>query len=410
MLAAISCCAEAWILIGRSPKPRSRLDITRIAVATLSCAGILLAEYRLLVSALLTAIPAVLFGGFARALRSVAVSHMYGAVFDTRRMNTLFCCAGLAITGFYTVYREDESWDQFFYALKMKDMPLLVVNYLATSAAMLIGQSILLPIDSGSTDANDLGHDSGFRDILTLLSTVGCIGLSSTLMLRRSYTSWPQFAFFYLALGCLFNTATIEQTWNGWKRYRLVTDASNLHARDSEDTVLSEMLDITRTANRCHYRRSILKRALLSLFLVTLWIPYWVLNVSTEVYRDRIEFMPTLDLQYISTRAAVDIVISMYKEPVEEVSKIFTRIPKPHLSTVYKPYWSVSSWSQSQGETSRGHPTPYYQDISWQLYPLLGRPSHLDAESHAQPTRFVRAHLHQGRRSQQGEDQARYRS
>lgn len=323
------CCIETWIIIVLGRNPRARLEVIRASILTLACVGILFADYRLLAAGLLTAIPAVLLTGLARALEAVATNHIPLTRSTYRHMDLLYCYAGVVITFACTALRGDESWPGFYYAVQLKHVPLLGVNILATAAAMLLGQSFLFPMNATRRDSHGFGEDNTASNTLTLLAMTGVIGLTWSLMLRRSYASLPQLFFFFCAaivvrMGERFDVSSLHN-WLG--RYAALPRDFAIVSMDSEETAVSETeSDATRVSDSDGRRRNHLLRIfLVAIILPTLWIPFMVLNFSERLFQKTINAYPILDREY-TPQAPIELVISMYKEPVDEVATLVSRL------------------------------------------------------------------------------------
>lgn len=316
---------EAWARLYVDRKQRSRPEIVRLVVLTLACAGTLLAEYRLLVAGLLTSVPAVLLAGAARALRTTASNTSSATTSSNRRLNVYYCGAGMAIAAACATYRADESWERFFYALQPKYVPLLVVNVVVTAVTMLLGNSLLLFMVIVESDRPNAQNDKR-ADVLTVLTTTGLTGLTSSLMLRRSYTSLPQLLSFLVSVAMIWIGADFDagsfRPW--WKDYEAVPNYSTLLSVDSEDTAESEESDTT-SATEEPRRNSLIRLLLIAVFLLSAWIVFIALNFSGRLYQKTTKVEPVLDREYTPT-TGVELVISMYKEPVDEVAYMISRL------------------------------------------------------------------------------------
>jgi hypothetical protein len=324
MLTAISWCDEASILLFLSKGRRPRLEMTRILIAVLCCIGILACEYRLLVAGLLTAIPAVHLAGVARALRHIVADRIPTSL-DTGRTNILLCCVGIAVAGSCTAYRADETWAGFLDSFQLKHVPVLSVNALATTAAILLGQSILFPMDNVGSSSDACLDNRSWSDLTTPLLMTGAIGLETVLRLRRSYIGTIQFGFFVLAMASIGYTSWHERFWNQ-QSYGTLPSTVGLDSMDSEDTLFSHASNITAVAEISGHRRTIYQRGFVGLILLpSIWIPYLMLNSSTRIYHGLAKAQPILDHGY-EAETAVEIVISMYKEPIDVVAHLVSTL------------------------------------------------------------------------------------
>ncbi|KAF1956525.1 hypothetical protein CC80DRAFT_444984 [Byssothecium circinans] len=325
MLAAISPCVESLIHLVRSKAPRSRLEMARIAVVAIGSASILLGEYRLLVPVLESAIPAVVFIGLARAYRSMTIEKTSTAACDSQRTRILFCGSGLAITGLWALSRPDESWALFFHAMRMSDVPLLIFNCVATAIAMLLGQSILLPLDGAMNESQDHENASSVAEMLALLTMTGTVGIWSTLVLRRSYMSWAQFWFFMQAV--LFITAkyaldSMRDRQERRKVYSIVPNGIDVENENCSAEVPGSPPE-NHGRQRSFFRR--ISNIVLAIAIPSIWIGYLALNFSDHIHQTVIKVPPILDVSYTPT-ADIQLVISMYKERVDEVARLISTL------------------------------------------------------------------------------------
>ncbi|PVH97692.1 hypothetical protein DM02DRAFT_673924 [Periconia macrospinosa] len=322
MLAVISPGIEACILVARTQISHVRWQIVQIALIAIGCVGILLGEYRLLVPVLESAIPAVLIAGVARAYYSTTIQNT-GITHTSQQLRLLFCGTGFLITGLWALTRQDESWGLFFHAMRFRDVPLLIINCLATAVAMLLGQSILLPLGDPSS-ANDEPRNDTVGEMLSLLAMTGTIGLWSTLVLRRSYTSWTQFCFFFVAVGVIASRSRLNSNRDRRKIYSVVPSGPTSHYVDSEDNDIVDLAGSnSRNGQKSFFRR--INGLAISIVVPAIWIAFMVLNFSDRVHQTLTPAKPILDLEY-APATGTEMVISMYKERVDEVARLISTI------------------------------------------------------------------------------------
>ncbi|KAL5455672.1 hypothetical protein PMIN06_004344 [Paraphaeosphaeria minitans] len=322
MLTATCYCMEALFLSILRNDSRSRLEVCRIAIATLSCAGILVGEYRLLPQNIETAIPAVLLTGAARALWSMTCRSSRDSIVTTRQANALLSLVGLLLATVCIFYRGDETMARLGSALEYRYLPLLAINLLATAAALHSGKSFLVPIDFAKND----GHGNNTSNVLSLLAMTGIAGLLSASKLRRSYTSWPQYAFFALVAVLLSSRDLGARYRPRWvAMYNAVSSDVDLQSVDSEGISVSqpsEDSEATYVAPASGDRKTVLLRiVLITVVLPAAWLTYFTLNFSRHIHHDAFELQPILDLTYAPQRNT-EIVISMFKEPSDQVARL----------------------------------------------------------------------------------------
>ncbi|KAK7180661.1 hypothetical protein PSPO01_13259 [Paraphaeosphaeria sporulosa] len=327
MLTATCYCMEAIFLSVLRNDSRSRLELCRIAIATLSCAGILVGEYRLLPQNIETAIPAVLLTGAARVFWSMTCRSSRDTILTTRQANALLSLVGSLLAIACIIHRGDETIARLGSALEYTYLPLLAINLLATAAALQIGKSFLVPIDLAE---NDDGHGNNTSNVLSLLAMTGIGGLLSVSKLRRSYTSWPQYAFFALVVVLLSSRDLAARYRPRWvTMYDAVPSDVNLQSVDSEGTLLSqpsENSDATYVAPAFEDRKTVLLRiVLIAVALPAAWLAYFTLNFSQHMRHETVELQPILDLTY-TPHTNTEIVISMFKEPTDQVAHLVSAL------------------------------------------------------------------------------------
>ena len=80
-------------------KPLGRQIWIWLIPHALGCMGIVAGEYRLLMKGVISALLAAVLSGTSRALYSVAAPRMVITERDHRRLDTLFYCLGILISG-----------------------------------------------------------------------------------------------------------------------------------------------------------------------------------------------------------------------------------------------------------------------------------------------------------------------
>jgi hypothetical protein len=271
----------------------------------------------------------VLLTGLARALGARYEDHVPVTTPTYRHMNLLYCCIGVVITFTYMAWRGDESWAGFYYAFRLKYAPLLGINLLATATAMLLGRSFLFPTNTIRRDSRSLEGDKTAGNTLMLLGTTGVMGLVSTLMVRRSYASLPQLFFFFCAAVAVWMGERLDASSlrNRWGRYEALPRDFAIVSTDSEETAGPDTdSEVARTLDpdsRCKDR--LLYPFIITIGLLTLWIPFIILNFSERLFQKTADAYSILDCEY-TPQAPVELVISMYKEPVHEVALLVSRL------------------------------------------------------------------------------------
>lgn len=312
---------------------RARLEVLRIAFAILCCVGIFMGEYRLLPQVIQTAVPAVLLTGIGRGLWSLVSHSSAGKAITARRADALLCLVGFIFTGSCLYYRQndDETRARLQSAFEFRYTPVLTINLVSTALAMRLGKSILVPIDHGKNEEVNGDPCEITGDMIMLLTMTGITGLGSVVKLRRSYTSWPQ----YLFLTCfvvLWSGRDII-TSHGPKWLPVYDADSNpvaLQSIDSEDTCVSEVsedMHDKHVAPPMHEtRKSFLTRIILVVIVLpAIWLAFIVLNCSQKNHQVAKPVQPIFDLDFVP-KTDVELVISMYKEPIEEVAHLISTL------------------------------------------------------------------------------------
>lgn len=272
-------------------------------------------EYRLMVPSLITSILAMLLLGLASALKKLGARHYPGDAL-TRTTNASWLVGmGVAVAAFCAI----SGWpNEHRSAFSSGCVLLRALNAFSTGGALLMGGSILFPVDTRSS-----GQLSGsfasqrVRDALALLAMTAVTGCFTSLSLRRSYSSWYQLCFYFLAVLCVCGEEIYDLIWNNSKYRNHSYDLARPPSADSEEFGMAEMR-IMLPETRSHSFRS----SFGSVILVMLWTAYISFNFGQRQY-PRIE--PQLDLGY-EANGPLEVVISMYKESTEDVASLISRL------------------------------------------------------------------------------------
>ncbi|KAF1946397.1 hypothetical protein EJ02DRAFT_462439 [Clathrospora elynae] len=329
MMITISFFAEDMILLATGYTSQSRVESLRLGLLLLACAGILSMEYRLGVPTLLAGILAMLFAGIANALKKLTHKHYPGDM-TSKNAEMMWLVNMGSLVAIACIFGP---WPREHVILfDLGSFPLRAVNACSTAAALLLGGSIFLPLDAhhgsqppGTTDV----PSQRVRDVLTLLALTGITGCFSTLSLRRSYTSWYQLCFFFIAILCIYGKDTYDTVFDQSTResntrgnYDLITYTLG-RSDDSESNALVEdsaksQLRTSQVAPRGFNPRS----CLTSMALIMLWTAYVSLNFGQRQH-PRAE--TRLDMNYEAS-VPLEVVISMYKEKADDVAQLISRL------------------------------------------------------------------------------------
>ncbi|KAG9186452.1 hypothetical protein G6011_09560 [Alternaria panax] len=215
-------------------------------------------------------------------------------------------------------------------AVDIGNVPLLALNALTSALAMILGKSMLLPMDDKGSDTSYQFTDTpifGIWDALTLTALTGIVGCSSTLSTRRSYTNTYQFCCFFLAMMCIGSKACVFISWQNSRgthsTYELIRPPLALSAEESNTISLTEELHPPGVPELpSGARNNTLGRYLLGFGIVSLWTAYGILNFTERLDRLTPAF---LDQDYVP-HLPLEIVLSMYQEPIHEVGKLIVNL------------------------------------------------------------------------------------
>jgi hypothetical protein len=294
----------------------------------MACVGILTTEYRLTVPALITSIPAMLFAGLASALRKCAFErHPREEMPDRIQQLQWLVVSGYIIAAVWVLLFWPEKKAVMF---EWRHLLLLGINATATTVALLVGQSMLLPKFELDTTAA-LRSDDGFSltgDTWVILALVGITGCHSTLSVRRSYTNWYQLSCFAIAVLCVASKRVHNPKYSRVSRShnRSIT-YEPLHTPfatlDREEADVPK--DLEKMGEPRHLRRVIRLPSYgsvrLAVVMLSVWLAYTYLNFFTPNHAEP----HALDREYIPV-LPLEIVISMYKEPIEDVRELIIRL------------------------------------------------------------------------------------
>jgi hypothetical protein len=272
--------------------------------------------------------------GMARALRRLETQ--YYPDYTRSRDKEVWWLLGAG----YTIAA---TWMLFFWpdirlvTMDLRHVPLLAFNAALTTATLLGGISTVLPVEADEPE--DSPMEAGSRcphtsDGLYLLTLVGIVGSYSTLLARRPYRNVFQYRCFSAAVLCIiYNTYQDSEKSHknvredGPLAYKLLddfssTDEENLSAADEPSLRLSTQMKKTN-------RRLDLRSLLGGFALVFLWTLYIYNNFTTRQLNHP---SSSLDHDY-KPSIPLEIVISMYKEPVKAVASFISSLEDtPRLS------------------------------------------------------------------------------
>ncbi|CAO2656074.1 Nn.00g048770.m01.CDS01 [Neocucurbitaria sp. VM-36] len=331
LLTTIAFFAEDLILFVAGFTPHSRAEIFRLSLLIPACAGILITEYRLSVPGLTLPIPAMLFAGVASALRKLAIKYYPGDLADRNAEYRWLVGMGVLAAIVWIIL----DWHrQHIMMFSLGSVPLLIANACFSAAALLIGNSIVFPMNTHSggrlPGTADVQSHRVIRDTVLLLALAGIVGCYSTFSLRRSFITWYQLGSFVLAILCISSKVAhdgteglSEQHRDVQINYELVTDDLTLPSENIEANIPRR--DARNADSRTQHKepQGISYRSfLVSIALVVLWTAYLLLNFTE---REGHHTNTVLDFKYKPTMS-LEVVLSMYKEPIEEVAQLISNL------------------------------------------------------------------------------------
>lgn len=318
--------------------PFSRVEVIRLSLLALACAGVLSMDHRLKVPGLISSILAMLFTGSASALRKLTAKLYPSRTADLAAESKwlVIVCSLVAIVWLLGPLNTERTLE-----FEMRHAPLLALNACSTAAAALTGTSIFFPrdtttISSQQTRPGNLSMQT-LRDVALLMIITAVSGCYSTLVVRRSYTSWDQVWYFLLAILCVSSKAIhgvyMSLSNPRSKRgaaYQLIDRAS----AGTDDCGAALFVDESSSNNleppKLHTRSLGGGITLASIALGMLWIPYLYLNFRQAAFINDV----VLDRHYKSSLPA-EVVISMYNEPTDDVAELIQSLRNmPRLSEV----------------------------------------------------------------------------
>ncbi|OAG12500.1 uncharacterized protein CC84DRAFT_1254749, partial [Paraphaeosphaeria sporulosa] len=334
MMIPIAFCAESLFLHIVTSAPQDYNEILRISLLAGAGAGLLATDHRLSVPGLVSSILAMLFAGVARAFWKIAIRCNPDDVVAKDKDQTgryVIIGASVGVTWALVFWKGEP-----IFTLDFSNVPLFTINALASALALALGKSMLLPMDDESVDSNFQNSDAPVHhvwDASTLLVLAGIVGCYSTLSYRRSYTSAYQFVCFLVAIICIESRVYVEAFKDRSQSARTSHSTYELSPSSSED---GESVDLANedghSGNQPISRTKTIRRVMLGIAVFSLWTMYGISNAN-----DRREDRSTvlLDQDY-EPQLPVEIVLSMYKEPIYEVVSLIHNLRSiPSLSDAH---------------------------------------------------------------------------
>ncbi|KAH7393989.1 hypothetical protein DE146DRAFT_757468 [Phaeosphaeria sp. MPI-PUGE-AT-0046c] len=307
------------------------LQISRIALLTLACVVILLVEYRLKVTFLKSSLWTMLSAGAAKALRRLALQHDPESFPKRREETGWFLGAGGVIAIIWICSTQKDP--HVFVDLKYAPPAVMLVNLVATTAALLLGRSMILPLDEDRLEV-EVEAARCYHDSIVLMVVSGIANCSTAFSIRRSYTSWLQYCCFAVALICAslgprraIDYGQIHQPYSETTAYELVGSVSSTSLEDAEaDPVQGN----DRQAQQQGLESKNSEKHTWSFWGVVVVSLLWAGSVAFNLSAPEPERLPARIDQSYEPPSQLEIVLSMYKEPIEDVKDLLASLKSAH--------------------------------------------------------------------------------
>ncbi|KAL0258293.1 hypothetical protein SLS55_007467 [Diplodia seriata] len=326
---------EIWTTI--STKQSSIwIKFLEVILQAACCAVILYDEYRLSPQGIFCTLMAMLFTGLAMGFsKSPRPSFMES--FSSRRSPSLITTAAVSFfITFIWCIRIEETLKAAEHILDVDPM-VLGLNVGSTVAAVLFGDSFIVPISVEDHFSPDTSRQ---RVLIAQVSAsfgfTAIVGFASSYLTMRSYATVLQAGAFCLAVVCIINgprpaeeqdRTMYQTTLYDLERFQPSLVSLDSEGLDDDDSSPAQgLLGNETEADRFDYERwmskidtpSVLSIAAYAVIILT-WIGFLACNFVSS--SDVSEPIAQLDLAYEPTHS-FDVVISMYKEPIEAVTSI----------------------------------------------------------------------------------------
>lgn len=329
----IAFCAESLSLYLVTSAPRDSNKILRISLLAAASAGILAADHRLSVPGLVSSILVMLFARVARVCWKIVIRSNPDIGVKNTDLTGRYVIVGASVGVSCALIFWKNGEPIFAAALGSSNVSLFIINALASALALILGKSLLFPMDEESAypflrSGDAQTHPAWNASMLVIL--VGIVGCYSTLSVRRSYTSVYQLVCFWFAIAmiCIEKKAHTISSQSSGISHNINELVSSSEDNDSDD-IIGETHHSRKSATLSSSRRTTFSRFVVGIAAVSLWTVFIMCNTS-----DRPEYhrATVLDREY-RTDVPVEIVLSIYGEPIEEVVDLIHNLRKiPALS------------------------------------------------------------------------------
>jgi hypothetical protein len=264
---------------------------------------------------------AVITAGIASALRKIAGRYRPHDVLDRKLELRWLVGVGCFVAAASAYFAWDE---QRLISINVRVLPLLALHAASTTSAMLIGKSVFFDADESVSGDKLPGNGTALnlRCTLSLLALTGITGCYSTLAVRRSYTNLYQYCCFALAILCISQRTVYD--WDSSATYEPLQDLSLPLPEEEGSTTSTEKFERAQsTPSRSDLWKNTLRTSSSVVVVLLLWTVYMCMNFTE---RERKQHIASLDRTHHEPTLPLEVVISMYKEPIKVVNDLISSL------------------------------------------------------------------------------------
>lgn len=385
------------------------------------CMVILYDEYRLTPQGIICTLLAMLFTGLAMSFSQTFRPSLVDLCSYRRRSPSPITTAtvSLFITLVWCAKKED-TLRAAEHILDVDPM-LLGLNVASTVAAILLGNSFVVPISIQDYFSPETRKDRVLTaQVSATFGLTAIVGFASSYLTMRSYATALQAGAFCLAVVCIINGPQRAEDGSRWMFHSSLFDLERLRPThvsldsvpldDDESSPAQGLLAGEEVDDEFDYESwmrkigtpSVLSIAAYAVIILT-WVGFLACNFANVSGSDIAEPLPQLDLAYQPAHG-FDVVISMYKEPVESIQSIMeelSAIPAIAESSPRLFLYTKDEDMESSDIAELGNTTNAFKVIK---LPNFGREGEtylehilLNWDSLARQTLFVQADVHNPR-------------
>ncbi|KAK8184807.1 uncharacterized protein BKA78DRAFT_26070 [Phyllosticta capitalensis] len=310
-----------------------------IQVTGLACSSLLIVfdEYRLTPENILCAFFATFLAGLSLGCKRMRPSTLNPSSNPPSvRLEAMFvsivCAAG------WCIWKEDPV--AAITNFKIVDLWMLTLNVGSTTAAVLTGGSFIFPLSTDDHSEINVATTQAAKISANFAMTT-IVGFISTFLPIRSYATVLQLCCYCAATICLLSTPQVEDDRSAKTEGFGLESFFKRRAQKSgfavdDDEALSEISLVSEAEpSRSRILPSLVSLAAYAVLLVT-WIGFLACNFGPLPDSNTRAPVTLLDPSY-SAPHGFDVVISMYKEPVEAVRAIMSELSEIPLANASAP-------------------------------------------------------------------------